>query len=81
MAAPDNHAAPQHGGAARDVPATAGEVEEAAENRPEAGDAFSVVVDVLRMLWIQALGTTLWKVNNRTPEVGRGTSSSITRQF
>ena len=37
MAAPDNHA----GDAARDVPATAGEVEEAAENRPEAGDAFS----------------------------------------
>lgn len=45
MAAPDNHAAPQHGDAVRDVPATAGEVEEAAENRPEAGDAFSVVVD------------------------------------
>lgn len=57
MAAPDNHAAPQHGDAARDVPATPGKGEEAAENRPEAGDAFSVVVDVLRLLWIQALGS------------------------
>ena len=45
MIDPENYVAPQHGVGASNVPAAAGEAVELVENRPEAGDAFSVIVD------------------------------------
>ena len=41
----ENYVAPQPGDGALNVPAAAGEAEELVEVRPEAGDAFSVIVD------------------------------------
>ncbi len=45
MIDPENYVAPQHCDGASNVPAAAGEAEEPVEDRPEAGDAFSVIVD------------------------------------
>ena len=45
MIDPENYVAPQPGAGASNAPAAAGEAEVPVENRPEAGNAFSVVVD------------------------------------
>ena len=57
MIEPENYVAPQHGDGASNVPAAAGEAEDHVEDRPEAGDAFSVIVDGVALDSSFPLGT------------------------
>ena len=57
MIDPEKYVAPQHGDGAPTVPAAAGEAEDPVEDRPEAGDAFSVIPDGVALDSSFPLGT------------------------